>query len=276
MDAPFPRLKLVGYCSQRVRHAWGLAWGQAFLFSVSRGPKGSDPDPSPKAVIGADSRVDGKDCPSSTEPGNLPEGRQTCAVVASTSAPCQRRPVRPPRGAARPGSELLASLETENRSSDPRALITGAMSRRLALAQIHEFTDRIVRPPLNLRTCRQAVRSAWSSRPRRLMPSPTGDETASRRRDRGQTFWLPGTENRSPDPRAPSLRCPRWKAIPATKMRGMPSGRSRQKPLCKSGGGGTPSSPPRSSLNYRTNRTRLGGRGRAAGCSGRPAGGCRG
>src|SRR5258706_3669779 len=109
MDAPFPRLKLVGYCSQRVRHAWGLGLGPELLFSVSRGARRSDPDPTPKAGIGADSRVDGQDCPSSTEPANLLEGRQTCAVVASTSAPCQRRPARPPSGAARQGAELLAS-----------------------------------------------------------------------------------------------------------------------------------------------------------------------
>src|SRR5260221_695006 len=82
------------------------------------------------------------------------------------------------------------------------------MSRRPALAQIHELTDRIVRPPLNLRTCRQAVRSARSSRPRRLMPSPTGDETGVR----SSGFLVQKTEAPTPEPlpdsRAPSLRCP--------------------------------------------------------------------
>src|SRR5260221_6296989 len=74
-------------------------------------------------------------------------------------------------------------------------------------------TDRIVRPPLNLRTSRQAVRSARSSQRTgsELLASPgtenrsSGPKLApgSLQRTGAELLASPGTENRSSDPQAP-------------------------------------------------------------------------
>src|SRR5258707_13263610 len=82
-------------------------------------------------AFGVRSRGDGQDCPSSTEPAKLPEG---CRSTQSSQRPGSELLTSPgtenrssgpklaPQSSQRPGSELLTSPGTENRSSDPRRL----------------------------------------------------------------------------------------------------------------------------------------------------------
>src|SRR5260221_10939969 len=136
-----------------------------------------------KGEEGQRSQRDGQDCPSSTEPANLPAGSQIGTVAEAGVRPSgfswdRRQKLWPQANRQKLWPKLTAGPKLT------RQLVNSRQCRPSRCAP--RGTDRIVRPPLNLRTCRQAVRSGRSQK-------PGSDLLAS-----------PGTEDRSSGPKLPT------------------------------------------------------------------------